>query len=431
MDQKDTYQNSGQIRQNSTNYLFFQKMVEQRGIRSAKNIRQSQTNMGKRQWRYSQIQKAQNKYYCEIQKAKKTCWQSFLQREGKGQSGHLTSSKDDANRCWTALKYTNPQIQYTTPALKGTNSTITVTTEAKKALIRAAAFFKPSVTENNQETIGKGNGHQLISQKAVQLVLYSQLVKKAPGPDKLNFRALRLLWDWDAERITYLIQYIIWLQYHPKRWRLARGILLQKPNKPDYELIKAYQVISLLNCLGKVVEKVVAEALSLICKTNELLPPGKMGGRKKRCAVDVVAVLVHQIQTAWNRRQFIEALFMDVKETFDHVSRRKLVQQMKELNIDNNWIGWTKSFLAERRVELVIDGSLGLAQGVDTGIPQGSPVSPILFLIYISGVFETVETASTNTTALSFVDDLGFLATGNSIQEIAKVLQKAEKAAVE
>ncbi len=75
-------------------------------------------------------------------------------------------------------------------------------------------------------------------------------------------------------------------------------------------------------------------------------------------------------------------------------------------------------------MEIVIDGHVNSEKDAETGIPWGSPVSPILFLIYISGVFDTVSTTSPQTISVSFMDDLGFLVSGDSIQEVATSLKK-------
>ena len=96
---------------------------------------------------------------------------------------------------------------------------------------------------------------------------------------------------------------------------------------------------------------------------------------------------------------------------------------MRQLEIDNDLIGWTQSFLTDRRVEIIIDGHKNPERDVETGIPQGSPASPILFLIYISGVFGAVTATSPEVTSVSFMDDLGFLASGNSIEEVATSLE--------
>ena len=129
------------------------------------------------------------------------------------------------------------------------------------------------------------------------------------------------------------------LQYHPEQWRHAKGVLLEKPNKRDRSLVKSYRVISLLNCLSKVVEKLVAEQLAQFCEANEKLHKGQMGARKNRLAIDATAILVQKVQDIWTDRQRAETLLMDVKGAFDHVLRAKLAQRMADLGIDDNLIG--------------------------------------------------------------------------------------------
>jgi Reverse transcriptase (RNA-dependent DNA polymerase) len=85
---------------------------------------------------------------------------------------------------------------------------------------------------------------------------------------------------------------------HLKAWKKAKGILLRKPNKSDYSIAKSYRVISLLNCLGKVAEKVATTAIANFCETNELLHKGQFGCRKQRSAIDVVAKLIYIIEKA-------------------------------------------------------------------------------------------------------------------------------------
>ena len=172
--------------------------------------------------------------------------------------------------------------------------------------------------------------------------------------------------------------------------------------------------------LGKVVEKVVAEQLSQFFEANGKLHKGQMGARKYRSAIDASALPIQKVQEAWKDREIAEALLMDVKGAFDHVFRVQLAQRMTDLGINDDFIRWTQSFLTDRWVELVFDGYVNPKHKVETGIPQGSPVSPILFLIYISGVFLEIESRLPQITYLSFVDDLGFLTAGNSVIEIKK-----------
>lgn len=200
-----------------------------------------------------------------------------------------------------------------------------------------------------------------------------------------------MIWDWDKLQITNLVQQAIRLGYHPKEWKKGRGILLEKGGKRNLGLVRSYRVISLLNCLGKVVEKLVAEQLALYCEVYSKLHPGQMRARKKRSAIDAVSVLVHTVQESWEEKNLAGALFMDIKGAFDHVSRCQLLKRIIELGIDGDLVAWTRSFLTNRKIQIVIDGHKNKEREIETGIPQGSAASPILFLIYISGVFDSVS----------------------------------------
>ena len=122
---------------------------------------------------------------------------------------------------------------------------------------------------------------------------------------------------------------------------------------------------------------------------------------------------------------------MDVKGAFDHISKTQLVACMLELEIDRDFICWTKSFLINQKLQLVIDGHNNPKNEIETGIPQGLPVSPILFLIYINVVFEQVEKKLPEIVSLSFVDNLGFIASETLVKEIAKALKKVGNLIVE
>ena len=131
--------------------------------------------------------------------------------------------------------------------------------------------------------------------------------------------------------------------------------------------------------MGKVVEKVVAEQLSHYCEKHFNLHPGQMDGRKERSVIDAVATLAHTVQERWAEKKVAAALFMDVKGAFDHVSRWQLLARMIELGIDGDLVTWTGSFLTDRKIQLVIDGH------------DNKERETILFLIYISGVFNKVS----------------------------------------
>lgn len=189
-------------------------------------------------------------------------------------------------------------------------------------------------------------------------------------------------------------------------------------------------MISLLNCLGKVIEKVAAGAIADHCEATGALHPGQIGSQRHRSAIDAVACLIHEVHQGWRQKQLAGALFLDVKGAFDHVDPTGLVRRMGELGIDGDLVCWVWSFLANCKVQLVIDGHQGLEHPINSGVPQGSPVSPILFVIYISGVFQAIETAVPGVRALSFADDIGLIALGSSVDLVCRQLQQAGEAAI-
>ncbi len=121
--------------------------------------------------------------------------------------------------------------------------------------------------------------------------------------------------------------------------------------------------------MGKILEKVIAEQLSEFCKAYSKLYPGQMRARKEWSAIDVVAVLVHTVQENWSKKKLAGALFMDVKGAFDHISKSQLLMHMTDLGIDTDLVEWTKSFLTDRKIQLVIDGHDNKKRDIETGIP--------------------------------------------------------------
>jgi len=82
---------------------------------------------------------------------------------------------------------------------------------------------------------------------------------------------------------------------------------------------------------------------------------------------------------------------MDVKSAFNNVSKPHLGKRIEALGIEADLIRWAMSFMSDRQVKIAQDGEVGKALPVDTGVPQGSPAAPILFVTYLSGIFDEVE----------------------------------------
>lgn len=243
----------------------------------------------------------------------------------------------------------------------------------------------------------------------VREALFSQSVKKAPGLDGVSFEALRLLWGWAEERMVALVRGCITTGYHPCAWKTAKGVLLRKQGKPTYAVAKAYRVISLLNCLGKVVERAAATWIASYCETNDIFHQGQFGCRRGRGSSDAVAQLVSRVEYAWAKKRTSLTLLLDVKGAFDRVNRKQLLKRMVQVGIAGNIVRWVDSFLSNRRALLVIDGRTGETHNIRAGLPRGSPLSPVLFILSVSAMFQWLEDRHPMLQTILFVDDIGLV----------------------
>lgn len=121
---------------------------------------------------------------------------------------------------------------------------------------------------------------------------------------------------------------------------------------------------------------------------------------------------------------------MDVRGAFNHVCRNSLMRKMEAMGTDGDLVRWTGFFISDRRASLVVGGHQCEEAEVETGVPQGSPVSPIIFAIYLIGIFEEMEEEVERYIATSFADDCGWLVTAESVAQLCEQSERTGKKAV-
>jgi hypothetical protein len=140
---------------------------------------------------------------------------------------------------------------------------------------------------------------------------------------------------------------------------------------------------------------------------------------------------MNHTEHGWGERIIAGALLMDVKSAFNNISKTHLGKRMEVLEREPDLIRWTDSFMTGHQVKLVLDGKTGDASPVDTGIPQGSLAAPILFVTYLSGIFDTVEEMVPGVKGLSFADDIARWVKGKDQKEVATKLAEAAAASLD
>ena len=129
---------------------------------------------------------------------------------------------------WMATKFTNPRAGATVEALTDREGKQANTIAEKEEMLTGESF---PLNDGDQyyELPPAGQTHGLITEQSVERALFSQSVKKAPGPDKLSFGAIRLLWKWDNTRIVGLMKAAVRTGHHPAIWKLASVVVIRKP----------------------------------------------------------------------------------------------------------------------------------------------------------------------------------------------------------
>jgi retron-type reverse transcriptase len=196
-------------------------------------------------------------------------------------------------------------------------------------------------------------------------------------------------------------------------------VILRKPNKPE-TLARSYRPITLLNCLDKVLEKVVQRRLASL--TTDTIPKQQFGGRNGFSTADALAKMISYAETnqRWNRVTSILAI--DIKGAFDNVHRGALLKTMSDTDLPEASRCWVNYFLSRRKISLIIDGKKTEPRYVDSGIPQGSPISPLLFLIYRSSLYNKIREAGAH--VVGFIDDITIYKGGRDIDKNTATLSR-------
>lgn len=206
---------------------------------------------------------------------------------------------------------------------------------------------------------------------------------------------------------------------------------MKKPGKKetDYATPKGYRLIALLNTLGKVIESIMGKKISYLAETYQLLPEAQMGARRGKSTETALELLTEQIHTIWGQGQGKVAtlLSMDVAGAFDTVSYQRLIHNLRRRKIPQWVTNWVNSFLNDRSMTLAIHQKRTEQFAVRTGIPQGSPLSPILYLFYNADLLEICDRPGINASSLGFVDDANMLAYGKSTEENCSILESIYK----
>lgn len=215
---------------------------------------------------------------------------------------------------------------------------------------------------------------------------------------------------------------ILTLGFFPPAWKTFLTITLRKPGKDDYSIPKAYRPIALEETLGKVFESIIARRLSSIAEQFNLLPTAHFGGRPGRSTSDACLHLVQRIKDSWRQQKVTSVLFLDISQAFPTVSHDRLLHNLRKRRVPVEWVAVIESFLEGRQTSLHFDDFSSDPMQASHDIPQGSPLSPILYLFFGADLLEIINPKDKDQLAIGYIDDTSFAASATSIAESTRML---------
>jgi ribonuclease HI len=237
----------------------------------------------------------------------------------------------------------------------------------------------------------------------------------SPGADNITVKLLRASWHAIAKHVCSLFQGCLASGYHPKAFREAEVVMIPKPGRRDLTSPRSWRPISLLSCLGKGLERLVAGRLAWASIHYGVLHPQQCGALPKRSAVDLVAALIHDIEEAFAKDQVVTLVTMDIQGAFDTVMRNRLTARLREQGWPERLARWVHSFMSDRSARIRYQDITTPSSPLQCGLPQGSPVSPVLFLLYTEPIYRLGKAQS----RFGYADDTAILCIGDSLDATA------------
>ncbi|XP_055605135.1 uncharacterized protein LOC129753347 [Uranotaenia lowii] len=241
------------------------------------------------------------------------------------------------------------------------------------------------------------------------------------GPDDLGypfFKNLSLL-----GKLTLLkIFNKIWIEGGiPECWKLGLVTPIAK-HKQNPLLLDNYRPITLLDCAGKILERMVNRRLHGVLEKETLIDNRQFGFRPGRSTDDYFELLERTLDTSLSNHRHVECLSLDLSKAFDRVDRTAILNTFTKWGIQGRMLRYVQDFLSDRYIQVLINDTRSNIRPVICGVPQGSVIVPTLFLVAMNSIFQVIPNDIQITT---YADDILLLSISSFPKTTRRKLQRA------
>lgn len=265
----------------------------------------------------------------------------------------------------------------------------------------------------------------LCSQSEVHDLLLSLKENKASGPDGISATMLRNTATSIAPALTSLFNQSLSTGIFPKCWKVSNIVPVHKKNSRSS--VENYRPISLLSIVSKVLERIVYNRIMKHLVTNDILKNGQYGFRPRRSTQDALLSATGDWHSLLDGGNSISTIFFDLAKAFDTVPHEGLISALESIGITGTLLHWIKSYLKDRSQQVVIRGHISDPIPVHSGVPQGSILGPLFFIIYMNSIFSVCLSKSAK--LILYADDIMLYKVTNTQLDISELQSDVNKIA--
>ena len=237
---------------------------------------------------------------------------------------------------------------------------------------------------------------------------------KSYGPFSFPAEVLHKIKDSISKPLSKIINLSFNSGVHPDNLKISKTIPVYK--KGSRLTVSNYRPISLLSNLNKVFEKLIFNRVYGFLENHGCIYEHQYGFRKKHSTNHALISITDKIREALDKNLVAVGVFIDFQKAFDTVNHQILINKLSNYGIRGCINDWFKSYLTNRRQFVSIDGFKSAEESIEHGVPQGSVLGPLLFLLYINDLHLAIINSST----FHFADDTHLLKIAKSVKKIQK-----------
>ena len=212
--------------------------------------------------------------------------------------------------------------------------------------------------------------------------IIAALPKKSIGPHSIPINFLKIVADIVAIPLCRIINLSFSKGIFPEMLKISKVIALFKAGSA--EELNNYRPISLLPIFDKIIEKVMHKQLYTFLEVNNIIFKNQFGFRKKCSTAHSLIEITEKIKCSIDSSKFGCGIFIDLKKAFDTVNHQILLQKLEHYGIRGSILKWFESYLTNRKQYVFYNGVSSDVKVISCGVPQGSVLGPLLFLLYIN-----------------------------------------------